>query len=985
MTNTNRGGIGQVSMTVPLSAPGTAGDAGLGSLNYLPEGTRFDEFEVRGLVGEGGFSVVYRAYDRQLEREVAIKEYMPSSIAFRGADATVRPRPGAHEETFRKGLENFLDEARLLARFEHPSLVKVHRFWTLNGTAYMVMPLYQGETLRNALRRLPGPPTEAWLKRMLSPLLDALASIHRQQCYHRDIAPDNILILENGQPLLLDFGAARRVIGDITQALTVILKPGFAPIEQYANDASMKQGPWTDLYALGSVIHYCATGKAPPPSVSRVLRDSLEPLSQIAPGVYSDGFSQAVEHAMRLRLDERTQSVEQMRAELGIDAHWDPPGSTIAFGATGLAAPTTGRSIAPATSSAPQTSVGTAAGAAAAPMPQVPQVPTPRTESEPIAPAPPTGTMPGTQPGAPALRQGPGEPAGFSVEDPDATIGPSGSGAGWESARLMPPAEPSPAAGPLPSGPAPSGAPPSGPAAGMPSPASAFAEPGPTLRPEPGDPAPVLSEETQSKPPPRRAGGLLGAAVAGALLVVGLAVWKFRETPPVPPAADLKSAQGKSSGDAPPGGPAAVKQPVPAPAPAPVPAPAPTPAPAPAPAPAPSAAAHAPSSAQAEPAAGDAQKKALDDADKALKAAQKAKADADMARRLADAERQKAEAEAAQLKAEAEATRAKAKAEAAKVAAKAAAGDGKSAEPAVPAPPAAIDNRSKLAADKAAAAKLEANAARARAEQARLEEAKAEAAKADALRAEKADRAEKARIQAQARAEADAARAAQARADADAARAAQARAEAEAARAAQAKADATSARTRAESRAEADAAKSARPAAAPLDLSAASASVGRELPGGSVLRFGDRALRLPDGDWRVQSSAPMRLDYSDPGGAMSQNVEGWALRLVHMTAGRPRTTVLLMLSTQSGRHFERLLWGDEFCEKARPRSLAHDFNGSFNQPVCFLVQKVGNAAEALGSRLSAQMGSGVREGDYLLNYAHHSSGNFLRVIVAVPG
>jgi hypothetical protein len=141
--------------------------------------------------------------------------------------------------------------------------------------------------------------------------------------------------------------------------------------------------------------------------------------------------------------------------------------------------------------------------------------------------------------------------------------------------------------------------------------------------------------------------------------------------------------------------------------------------------------------------------------------------------------------------------------------------------------------------------------------------------------------------------------------------------------------------------------KNARPAAAPLDLTAASASVGRELPGGSVLRFGDRALRLPEGDWRVQSSAPMRLDYSDPGGAMSQNVEGWALRLVQMTAGRPRATVLLMLSTQSGRHFERLLWGDEFCEKSRPRSLAHDFNGSFNQPVCFLVQKVANAAEAL--------------------------------------
>ena len=177
---------------------------------------------------------------------------MPASMAARvnGSSAIV-VKSERHLDTFRAGLKSFVNEARLLARFDHPSLVKVYRFWEENGTAYMVMPYYEGPTLKAALAALGRPPSEAELRAWLQPLLDALAVMHAAQCFHRDIAPDNILLTPRG-PLLLDFGAARRVIGDMTHAITVVLKPGYAPIEQYGDVATMTQGAWTDLYALAS-------------------------------------------------------------------------------------------------------------------------------------------------------------------------------------------------------------------------------------------------------------------------------------------------------------------------------------------------------------------------------------------------------------------------------------------------------------------------------------------------------------------------------------------------------------------------------------------------------------------------------------------------------------------------------------------------------------------------------------------------------------
>ena len=279
----------------------------------LPAGTRLHEFEVTGLIGEGGFGIVYLAYDHQLQRRVALKEYLPATLALRGHGQEVTLRSQRHAETFAKGLHSFINEARLLARFDHPALVKVHRFWQANGTAYLVMPYCEGPTLKASRLAMPEPPAEDWIRRLLAPLLDALELIHDQDCLHRDIAPDNILMIE-GRPLLLDFGAARQVVGDRTQAMTVILKPGYAPIEQYAEMPGIRQGPWTDLYALGAVIHFLITGQAPPPSVGRLMRDSRTPLATHAADRYSAALLGAIDRCLALRAEDRPKSVAQLRA-----------------------------------------------------------------------------------------------------------------------------------------------------------------------------------------------------------------------------------------------------------------------------------------------------------------------------------------------------------------------------------------------------------------------------------------------------------------------------------------------------------------------------------------------------------------------------------------------------------------------------------------------------------------------------------------------
>ncbi|NEX62780.1 serine/threonine-protein kinase [Noviherbaspirillum galbum] len=287
-------------------------------VNVLPVGTHLGEFEILDLIGEGGFGIVYLAYDHSLERHVALKEYMPAGLASRTTKMAVTVRSEHNAATFTAGLRSFINEAKMLAQFDSPALVKVHRFWEGNGTAYMVMPYYEGVTLKQALKEHRVTPTESWIRLLLADLFDAIETIHNSQCLHRDIAPDNILLLKDGRPVLLDFGAARRVIGDLTQCLTVILKPGFAPIEQYADIAGLRQGTWTDIYALAAVTYYVITGKAPPPAVARMVHDEMVPAREAGKGRYSSSLLGVLDKALAVKPEQRYRSIAELRKALDI-------------------------------------------------------------------------------------------------------------------------------------------------------------------------------------------------------------------------------------------------------------------------------------------------------------------------------------------------------------------------------------------------------------------------------------------------------------------------------------------------------------------------------------------------------------------------------------------------------------------------------------------------------------------------------------------
>lgn len=292
-------------------APGGDRDfSAIAPVNGLRPGIRLQEYEIRAVIGEGGFGIVYLAFDTLLEREVAIKEYLPVSLATRRESGQVEVRTPSQRELFDKGLRSFVAEAQILAKFKHPALVEVLRFWEANGTAYMVMPYYRGRTLREIVQREGAMRDEAALLRILLPLLQGLARMHAVKCYHRDISSDNILLLESGEPVLLDFGAARSALMNQGDASTIILKPGFAPIEQYSGDeGASPQGPWTDLYALSAVAYQMITTEMPSVSVARMMRDPMKPLvGRDLPG-FSRELLAAIDAGLAVDPVDRPQSV----------------------------------------------------------------------------------------------------------------------------------------------------------------------------------------------------------------------------------------------------------------------------------------------------------------------------------------------------------------------------------------------------------------------------------------------------------------------------------------------------------------------------------------------------------------------------------------------------------------------------------------------------------------------------------------------------
>ena len=278
----------------------------------LPPGHRFNEFEIKDVIGGGGFGIVYRAWDHLLERTIAIKEYMPASLAVRNEDLSLGLRSERFNKLFNAGLNSFMQEARLLARFNHPGLLHVLRFWEENGTAYMGTLWYSGMSLKAWQQQHRDTINEAWIRQLLPPLFGAIGTIHQAGYLHRDIALDNIQLQDNQLPVLLDFGSARKEIGNLSDETEIMLKPGYAPIEQYSEESDSDQGPWTDIYALGAVLHTLIVGSPPPASVVRCIEDHYQPLAQRQPEGYSLSLLHAVDRALMMKPAERPQSVDEL-------------------------------------------------------------------------------------------------------------------------------------------------------------------------------------------------------------------------------------------------------------------------------------------------------------------------------------------------------------------------------------------------------------------------------------------------------------------------------------------------------------------------------------------------------------------------------------------------------------------------------------------------------------------------------------------------
>ena len=285
----------------------------------LPQGFRLRAYRVVRVLGVGGFGATYLCEYAGLGVQVAVKEYLPNEIAVRDG-AGVYPKSPSDREGFEWGLSRFLDEARTLARFEHPNVVRVRDCFGANNTAYIVMDYEDGEPLDALLRRY-GTLTEAQLKRLLLPVAEGLRQVHAAGFLHRDIKPSNVFVRRSDEsPVLLDFGSARQALLQKSRSLTAIASAGYSPPEQYESHGS--HGVWTDIYALCALCHRAITGEAPveaPRRTGEVARSRADPQKRLATAGlagYSPGFLEAVDWGLRLIEAERPQSLDEWLARL---------------------------------------------------------------------------------------------------------------------------------------------------------------------------------------------------------------------------------------------------------------------------------------------------------------------------------------------------------------------------------------------------------------------------------------------------------------------------------------------------------------------------------------------------------------------------------------------------------------------------------------------------------------------------------------------
>lgn len=310
-------------MTTTLN-PTTPSKGGTRRTNALPSGCMLDEYRIDSILGAGGFGVTYKALDTHLETWVAIKEYFPVEWSFRDSNGvTVHSNTQGDTSVtegqasdYLWGLERFLDEARVLARIQHPCVVRVKRYFRAHGTAYIVMDFEEGEPLSAVLQdgETLG---ENEVRGLLEDVLPALQAVHEQGYLHRDIKPANLYVrASDRRVMLIDFGAAREALGRHSKSVTSLVTPGYSPPEQYTtrND---RYGTWTDIYALGAVLYRCVTGRTPAEAAERLLEDNLEPAIRACAGRYSTNLLRVIDQALAVRPEQRFQIVAEMQAALG--------------------------------------------------------------------------------------------------------------------------------------------------------------------------------------------------------------------------------------------------------------------------------------------------------------------------------------------------------------------------------------------------------------------------------------------------------------------------------------------------------------------------------------------------------------------------------------------------------------------------------------------------------------------------------------------
>jgi serine/threonine protein kinase len=289
----------------------------------LDTGTFIGEYRIERVLGQGGFGITYLAWDEDLARWVAIKEYFPRGFAHRDAGRTVTPNPDDQDRAdFDWGMRHFVEEAKSLTRFRHRNIVGAIRFLRENGTAYLVMEYCDGESLEDRVKR-DGALSSQELKPILDQLLDGLEEVHRANLLHLDLKPSNIFVKKDGTVVLLDFGSARQAISSHTKSVKVA-SAGYAALEQESADVEAgKLGAWTDIYGLGATLYRLMTGTRPQQATARVLQDGLVPLSEQTTVAHDPGLKKAVDAALSIKPQDRPKSLDEFRQAL-MPRPWSP-------------------------------------------------------------------------------------------------------------------------------------------------------------------------------------------------------------------------------------------------------------------------------------------------------------------------------------------------------------------------------------------------------------------------------------------------------------------------------------------------------------------------------------------------------------------------------------------------------------------------------------------------------------------------------------